>query len=148
MWGEPWLTHMSAKSNMISTHSPRVGRTTRTLRSRHNHPHFNSLAPCGANLDIYGNFQPLLHFNSLAPCGANLPSNVISNGAFSFQLTRPVWGEPRRRTMKLKLPKISTHSPRVGRTLCHGFDLFPGKNFNSLAPCGANLEAYTDLILP
>ena len=123
---------------------------------------FNSLAPCGANrLSADGYFEgvefqltrpvrgeplaavygtrELIHFNSLAPCGAN-----------------PVRVARRRRHVK-----ISTHSPRAGRTLGRWglgliFRIFQltrpvrGEpwyiiaiyidvtNFNSLAPCGAN----------
>ena len=59
------------------------------------------------------------HFNSLAPCGANLDERVIT-----FTDTR-----------------ISTHSPRVGRTAI--FVDLPANvdDFNSLAPCGANQAA-------
>ena len=77
-----------------------------------------------------------------------------------FQLTRPVWGEPEVCDEYIAKGKISTHSPRVGRTLywqrseqsaqisTHSprvgrTDLQivsseKGTYFNSLAPCGAN----------
>ena len=126
---------------------------------------------------------PRLHFNSLAPCGANPSSSGTAIGISTFQLTRPVWGEPVRdfaavvqadisthsprvgRTSvndakpfgyqisthsprvgrtKLLLRKerfvyISTHSPRVGRTSAARGSAGSPANFNSLAPCGANL---------
>ena len=79
---------------MISTHSPRVGRTKVQSQPQPQDPHFNSLAPCGAN-----------------PFSAEVLRNL-----HSFQLTRPVWGEPSHRRIA---------------------SIFP-KHFNSLAPCGAN----------
>ena len=119
VWGEPPNSTSSAGKERISTHSPRVGRTFCCTRG-------------GKEND-------------------------------AFQLTRPVWGEPHR-TARITLsaristhsPRvgrtgmgraqrqrnaISTHSPRVGRTLrAYAFGL--GENdFNSLAPCGANLRA-------
>ena len=78
-----------------------------------------------------------------------------------FQLTRPVWGEPDSsrvvavggvisthsprvgRTSLRYVPRrrgsISTHSPRVGRTLVTASAEVAAEDFNSLAPCGANL---------
>ena len=35
----------------------------------------------------------------------------------SFQLTRPVWGEPPTPGRMMRPTRISTHSPRVGRTI-------------------------------
>ena len=78
--------------------------------------HFNSLAPCGANLVNRYLRKILSYFNSLAPCGANLPRPVKRICDITFQLTRPVWGEPDYFTSALPEPQ----------------------NFNSLAPCGAN----------
>ena len=55
-----------------------------------------------------------------------------------FQLTRPVWGEPSTLTVIYPASSISTHSPRVGRTIAPPPRLFAVRHFNSLAPCGAN----------
>ena len=100
----------------ISTHSPRVGRTACKKRQNAVQQHFNSLAPCGANLSC--------HFSC-----TNLSK---------FQLTRPVWGEPQSYINQYLGLSISTHSPRVGRT-CGSHVLRQCCNyFNSLAPCGAN----------
>ena len=139
VWGEPlnrWYMHFDIN---ISTHSPRVGRTNSTTDAKPFGYHFNSLAPCGANLDI----------RRLGP----------SIG--TFQLTRPVWGEPpvfkasssdlnisthSPRVGRTALPfrayaliwNISTHSPRVGRTELAWQRSEQSAHFNSLAPCGAN----------
>ena len=124
---------------VISTHSPRVGRTAegewRTVIAKD----FNSLAPCGANLTImvfptipmrfqltrpvWGEPYSFLRlrrvrrdFNSLAPCGANLFTLFRFFAYQRFQLTRPVWGEPLPFRAYALIWNISTHSPRVGRT--------------------------------
>ena len=79
-------------------------------------------------------------FNSLAPCGANLYLISSLRTLRSFQLTRPVWGEPDEKDNYLHLSTISTHSPRVGRTRPYYIVYFPTCHFNSLAPCGANQD--------
>ena len=71
--GRTAFARLSIAFLKISTHSPRVGRT---------------LALC-ARAPLFG------HFNSLAPCGANPTSPPSSAQTSAFQLTRPVWGEPR-----------------------------------------------------
>ena len=89
----PWL--FDCRSHLgISTHSPRVGRTFFGRRA---------VLPKG-------------HFNSLAPCGANRHPDHAFGDRRRFQLTRPVWGEPRVRGWTVLSTDISTHSPRVGRT--------------------------------
>ena len=62
----------------------------------------------------------------------------------SFQLTRPVWGEPFADIVEQRIVPISTHSPRVGRTFDYNIKGFVPIHFNSLAPCGANpFEVFT-----
>ena len=56
----------------------------------------------------------------------------------TFQLTRPVWGEPPNHRGVQHPLKISTHSPRVGRTDRFSVHRSGMPDFNSLAPCGAN----------
>ena len=139
MWGEP--------ANII---------LIKILRA-----HFNSLAPCGANREIVlrvisnNEFQltrpvwgePLgkdiiiadyTNFNSLAPCGANRLRSCQWLARQTFQLTRPVWGEPIKHTRAYDVARISTHSPRVGRTNATPIKWTGYSDFNSLAPCGAN----------
>ena len=80
----------------------------------------------------------MYNFNSLAPCGANPLYSKCAKNVYAFQLTRPVWGEPDKRISSLLIAQISTHSPRVGRTLLLGCYYVVKVHFNSLAPCGAN----------
>ena len=118
VWGEPLSIVSSVQNVTISTHSPRVGRTLTAG-------------------DVVGDMQ---HFNSLAPCGAN-PEPIGDLGEYKkFQLTRPVWGEPLIAYLIRNSSRISTHSPRVGRTRKLIADNAINANFNSLAPCGANLQ--------
>ena len=94
VWGEPIITHILKRRFPISTHSPRVGRTNERT-------------------DITLSSED---FNSLAPCGANHVLQTISRDYRTFQLTRPVWGEPFANNAPFYRVDISTHSPRVGRT--------------------------------
>ena len=176
---------MSApQTRQISTHSPRVGRThakqenaqgrnrfqltrpvwgepTPQFWQNWSCTHFNSLAPCGANLAriSFGRLKTAIsthsprvgrtlrfasltaivkNFNSLAPCGANLVLERNDGGVVTFQLTRPVWGEPYSVFSSSYSTGISTHSPRVGRTTSKIPVSSVTVHFNSLAPCGAN----------
>ena len=136
--GEPADDATDAQGSRISTHSPRAGRTPLRLRRP----------------------QRVWDFNSLAPCGANRASCPRWRRRSKFQLTRPVRGEPSGIFVSPYSLKISTHSPRAGRTYLgclfgvHTFisthspragrtiiplsRSFVNSNFNSLAPCGAN----------
>ena len=162
MWGEPFLssphlflfwisTHSprvgrtycagsSGTSSKISTHSPRVGRTVLPLLCSF----FTSISThsprVGRTAVTLKAPKATLHFNSLAPCGANRIISMIEVTTSPFQLTRPVWGEPLFRYSASAYGAISTHSPRVGRTAAVRAGLDEDANFNSLAPCGANLR--------
>ena len=161
VWGEPREVPTSYTFSKISTHSPRVGRTHASAPLYQRATHFNSLAPCGANLSpknclvLFQTFQltrpvwgePRLqcrvcryscNFNSLAPCGANPLSGQTNHEISSFQLTRPVWGEPSWLKNLSRTRQISTRSPRVGRTVGASPLKPSNEDFNSLAPCGAN----------
>ena len=185
VWGEPLVTDEKTHEHPISTHSPRVGRTKQVKDGLGSMSDFNSLAPCGANPRGGTRYREIINFNSLAPCGANLFFRACNGVHSKFQLTRPVWGEPSPPQTTGRQPEISTHSPRVGRTMKTGrarpwtasfqltrpvwgeprirlfavarrpFQLtrpvwgeprvYPlsarvRANFNSLAPCGANLS--------
>ena len=146
MWGEPTLLRNKIRLQNISTHSPRVGRTNALSLTFASYINFNSLAPCGANLSRgVSEHRVRVNFNSLAPCGANHATPEMSEDAEEFQLTRPVWGEPGRGSCKFGYLHISTHSPRVGRTIVSIRCTLYYEDFNSLAPCGANLS-YTQSI--
>ena len=155
-----WFEHF-----LISTHSPRVGRTIVAIDPIVIVDDFNSLAPCGANREAFGltdndngisTHSPRagrtlrfydrqtcpFYFNSLAPCGANHPHRHQTNKQHTFQLTRPVRGEPRIVEHNLLLMIISTHSPRAGRTSIVSVCSTLHYDFNSLAPCGANPEIF------
>ena len=170
----------------ISTHSPRVGRTSRRLSCQNIFCHFNSLAPCGANRNKRStcerNHQISTHSPRVGRTLASIPAIVAteisthsprvgrtgSDFANSMRLKisthSPRVGRTLRRcNMCIIAIYISTHSPRVGRTPFYEWwrspeyrfqltrpvwgepdntmAIFNDKaNFNSLAPCGANLD--------
>ena len=161
MRGEPFRLCLLVFFCPISTHSPHAGRTTTSSKMTVKQIHFNSLAPCGANLIITQflitrmifqltrpvrgeplfagcKLNRLCNFNSLAPCGANRFILFVINCAISFQLTRPVRDEPFVSYNFFIYLFISTHSPHAGRTYSFFGDFDPVFYFNSLAPCGAN----------
>ena len=120
--GEPYANGNTLDYTIISTHSPRAGRTNPSVDKARNNGYFNSLAPCGAN---------------------RMPF-ATSPKSQPFQLTRPVRGEPAQLQIANIAIEISTHSPRAGRTLLKRSKAKLRKNFNSLAPCGANLCPKTE----
>ena len=115
MRGDPFFVSEPFALPVISTHSPRAG------RSQVHH---------GAGDDGE-------HFNSLAPCGAIPTSRSQPGSTAAFQLTRPVRGDPLRRRQLSRSQPISTHSPRAGRSKMADLICKNKSNFNSLAPCGA-----------
>ena len=140
MWGEPASRLWKLRGFMISTHSPRVGRTVIPLPTKSLSVIISTHSPRVGRtfripeFDFFG-----WHFNSLAPCGANRDIRIQCNVCNAFQLTRPVWGEPIKPSQNSRNLAISTHSPRVGRTQTCLYAKVLSENFNSLAPCGANL---------
>ena len=54
-------------------------------------------------------------------------------------------GEPQSQTWTCTEASISTHSPRAGRTYGRHQIISNIKNFNSLAPCGANLKCLQNI---
>ena len=124
---------------LISTHSPRVGRTriprprrsplqqfqlTRPVWGEPIASHviltcvrFQLTRPVWGEPRLPGVAELIaINFNSLAPCGANRECFQSSLACLLFQLTRPVWGEPFGLCKRYGIKIISTHSPRVGRT--------------------------------
>ena len=80
--GEPIPRDITLDIVIISTHSPRAGRTPEAPITIEAYNHFNSLAPCGANPHATMDVTQEYNFNSLAPCGANLMTR--SAGASGF----------------------------------------------------------------
>ena len=114
--GEPRGAFAFAVTRVVSTHSPRGGRTARTERSQ----------------------ARSLRFNSLAPRGANRTRQTRFCAKSPFQLTRPAGGEPYLIVCISILREVSTPSPRGGRT--RGFVRLSNtvRRLHSLAPRGAN----------
>ena len=123
---------------LISTHSPRVGRTLRHGFDLFPGKNFNSLAPCGANLNGSSALSWISRFQLTRPVWGEPLFVFVTSTGLGFQLTRPVWGEPSSSLIASIASVISTHSPRVGRTFALPDFGIPLADFNSLAPCGAN----------
>ena len=139
VWGEPFNEWYNIDRKTISTHSPRVGRTRYSLQPPGWGDNFNSLAPCGANPTTKWCKRPLATFQLTRPVWGEPVVDGVGVAFTEFQLTRPVWGEPDGYEAPVPDLRISTHSPRVGRTHRQGYEPGLQLHFNSLAPCGANL---------
>ena len=78
------------------------------------------------------------HFNSLAPCGANHCRDRPDRRRRRFQLTRPVRGEPIVVLRSLCPIQFQLTRPVRGEPFAVFYRISAVFNFNSLAPCGAN----------
>ena len=150
--GEPRFLRIAHRHIIISTHSPRTGRTKAERAGNRRFFDFNSLATRGANPSVSAlcalraSFQltrstrgePQHAYATAVACFISTHSPTSPIPAAIFQLTRPVRGEPVIYALCATRFVISTHSPRVGRTLRFYILLKSPKNFNSLAPRGAN----------
>ena len=161
MRGEPYIPRSKGGLGIISTHSPRAGRTALLDGLGIDYIDFNSLAPCGANPMAAAMERLGMTISTHSPRAGRTPArNVKRPSCIGFQLTRPVRGEPKcmyhllsRTRFQLTRPvrgepstptlssgwiAISTHSPRAGRTPVDTLPIIISSDFNSLAPCGAN----------
>ena len=77
-----------------------------------------------------------LSFNSLAPRGANRVLEPDVKRHRMFQLTRPAGGEPRPVVLSWILDRVSTHSPRGGRTRTRPPDMSYLNPFQLTRPAG------------
>ena len=94
VWGEPLFSCPVGYLADISTHSPRVGRTEKTSCNCERNGNFNSLAPCGANPQIRRSKLIGREFQLTRPVWGEPRSALHDSVPKRFQLTRPVWGEP------------------------------------------------------
>ena len=126
VWGEPNEMTKPPNETIISTHSPRVGRTMSSAITQNAGQAISTHSPrVGRTRGWIAARFLSTHFNSLAPCGAN---HLIAARKSQSQI-------------------ISTHSPRVGRTMPADILRIFREDFNSLAPCGAN-PAVSSYALP
>ena len=96
VWGEPYFRVLWDVRQEISTHSPRVGRTKLSSVESSLMFNFNSLAPCGANRFDGIAEDGLIVISTHSPRVGRTRRVVLSLLMSKiFQLTRPVWGEPR-----------------------------------------------------
>ena len=95
MRGEPLVVTAVRVKILISTHSPRAGRTSVTRTNGYYYTQFQLTRPVrGEPCQKSARQTRCFHFNSLAPCGANPTATATATATQRFQLTRPVRGEP------------------------------------------------------
>ena len=97
VWGEPGLFRYLGITRIISTHSPRVGRTL-TTTSRALSRYISTHSPrVGRTLCKRAWNKISYKFQLTRPVWGE-PLNIFNSLIRSqFQLTRPVWGEPQTR---------------------------------------------------
>ena len=104
--------------NLISIHSPRMGRDASCCSRR----------------------RTSCYFNPLSPHGERRARLCCRRGhAVPFQSTLPAWGETVSLLPFCSLFAISIHSPRMGRDVYHMPDDGQLFNFNPLSPHGERL---------
>ena len=101
---------------IISTHSPRVGRTARTSS--------------GGTAIVISTHSPRV--------GRTEQRDRLNAQLIKFQLTRPVWGEPIHFWFLTKNQRFQLTRPVWGEPDCNSSFAVLIADFNSLAPCGAN----------
>ena len=153
----------------ISTHSPRVGRTSMLIFMPITVQISTHSPRVGRTFESNVTIPDIPDFNSLAPCGANRILRYTNGLSLSFQLTRPVWGEPMLFCVHSSIAEhfnslapcganLSVHSRRCNKIHFNSlapcganpgvrFEGIRSRNFNSLAPCGANPGKEIELLL-
>ncbi len=135
-WGETFEPYTRKRKTKISIHSPRMGRdavavviaaaivisihSPRMGRDCTNTPK----CPC------------IRYFNPLSPHGERHILDKYEATKSIFQSTLPAWGETTTRSTMPDSPKISIHSPRMGRDLSSRPARGICCNFNPLSPHG------------
>ena len=134
----PATMRAKCRYGKISTHSPRAGRTRANNNYNRAIPISTHSPRAGRTHVVVWQVMALPDFNSLAPCGANQqPRNVLILRQ-TFQLTRPVRGEPLSLGRNIGSSTFQLTRPVRGEPASPCPADSSLVNFNSLAPCGAN----------
>ena len=100
---------------------------------------FNSLAPCGANHDRLDDRDHSRSISTHSPrVGRTYEDSWGYGWGQTFQLTRPVWGEPWSARRSSSRSRFQLTRPVWGEPETNTVFAIVIINFNSLAPCGAN----------
>ena len=115
------------------------GATTTDAQVRMREEHFNSHAPCGAQLSAIELVEPDdPDFNSHAPCGAQPWYIQPELTFFDISTHTPHAGRNHDCGRLDEGFFISTHTPHAGRNILFSVEKSPRIwDFNSHAPCGA-----------
>ena len=131
------LREITTRRDMISIHSPRMGRDRKFSNPEQRWKEFQSTLPAwgetmGLKLD-FGDplFQSTLPawgetsnassaplrqlFQSTLPAWGETQNTDQGDTRIKFQSTLPAWGETLKRINEAAMAKISIHSPRMGR---------------------------------
>ncbi len=126
VWGETKKDLKNLKVNMISIHSPRVGRDLSNHDGQPAGRRFQSTLPVWGETGPSAGYLPDgADFNPLSPCG----ERHIMQPPACF------------------LSYISIHSPRVGRDFSCDRQLQRLPYFNPLSPCGERLQKIWYLLI-
>ena len=132
-----WLCDLG---EAISIHSPRMGRDRRPRRNPKCGKYFNPLSPHGERHDHRPPVHRLPHhFNPLSPHGERQRIAAALGVEWTFQSTLPAWGETNQMEAILNGCSISIHSPRMGRDRIAGLAMRLERDFNPLSPHGERL---------
>ena len=125
---------------LISIHSPRMGRDQMERGIAGRKTDFNPLSPHGERpLEAYAGADGGGDFNPLSPHGERQRRNCTFRWTRSFQSTLPAWGETGDRGRVTVSTLISIHSPRMGRDVAdHGVEC---KTFQSTLPAWGETTA-------
>ena len=105
--------------NVISIHTPRVGRDLNTLQRVIRPLHISIHTPRVGrdHIDCFIDTRTFIISIHTPRVGRDYSASLDSNN-FSFQSTRPVWGVTAMVTSRIvSIRVISIHTPRVGRDL-------------------------------
>ena len=140
MWGEPLCTFAIICSLKFQLTRPVWGEPKDKQRRLDRQQDFNSLAPCGANLHFVLAAHEHIRISTHSPRVGRTFDGIAEDGLIVISTHSPRVGRTNSAVCDILVSFISTHSPRVGRTKDTGSPFCGSGNFNSLAPCGANLN--------
>ncbi len=127
----------------ISTHTPHAGRNIDYCfyRSAYLY-HFNSHAPCGAQLTVDNAAAHIKIFQLTRPMRGATNKFILFFLLLIFQLTRPMRGATNNAAWAITMRRISTHTPHAGRNKISCFFSSGNKLFQLTRPMRGATKDY------